>query len=182
MNFLRRAAVVAACCTSVACGTTPPTPAPVPPAPSPSAPDNTVVSWVAGYCVALKDMVLAVYKLPKGSDIATEADLPKVDAALQSLESTLRTATSGLEKLPQLAPPVQDANAIVADRLATYRKLLGQVTEYRTVLPHKGVDYAQSALIVLGVDMATYKPSHFAGDVPGLREVMKANEDCKLVA
>ncbi|MET9634495.1 hypothetical protein ABZX92_44275 [Lentzea sp. NPDC006480] len=181
MDFLRRVAVVAVCCTSVACGTTPPTPVPTPPAPSPSTPDDTVVRWVAGYCAALKDMVVQVYKLPKESDIATEADLPKVDSALLALESELRAAIAGLEKLPQLTPPAQDANAIVADRLATYRKLLAKVVEYRAVLPHKAVHYAQSALVVLGVDMVTYKPSGFATDVPGLREVMKANEDCKLV-
>lgn len=181
MHFLRRIAVAAACCTSVACGTAPPTRAPDPPAPSPSLPDQAVVGWVAGYCVALKDMVLEVYKLPKDSDIATEADLPKVLSALRSLESKLQAAISGLEKLPRLAPPVQDGNTIVADRLGTYRKLLGQVTEYLAVLPDKGVHYAQSAIIVLGVDMATYKPPRFASDVPGLREVMKANEDCKLV-
>lgn len=95
--------------------------------------------------------------------------------------SELRAAISGLEKLHQLAPPAQDANAIVADRLATYRKLLAKVVEYRAVLPHKAVHYAQSALVVLGVDMVTYKPSGFVTDVPGLREVMKADEDCKLV-
>ncbi|MEV6237532.1 hypothetical protein [Lentzea sp. NPDC051838] len=178
MNVLRRVAVAAACCASVACGTAPTQP---PPTSTSSGPDQTVVSWVAGYCVALKDMVVEVYKLPKESDIATEADLPKADAALQSLQAKLQTAVSGLEKLPQLSPPAQDADAIVADRLATYRKLLGQVTEYRAVMPHKGVRYAQSALVVVGVDLAAYKPPHWAHDVPGLGEVMKANEDCKLV-
>lgn len=145
-------------------------------------PDKTVVGWVEGYCGALKDLVLEVYKLPKESDVTTEADLPKVDSALRSLDAKLQAAISGLEKLPELAPPAQEANAVVADRLAAYRKLWGQVLEYRVVLPHNGINYAQSALFVLGIDMVSYKPQRYAIDVPGLREVMKANEDCKLVA
>jgi hypothetical protein len=179
MNTPRTAAVVAACWLSVACSTQP-APAPASSAPPATQDKAAVVSWVAGYCASVKDMVLQVYQLPKEADVVTDADLPMVAAALESLDAKLRTAVSGLEKLPRLE--AQDANAVVADRLAFYRKLLSRVTEYRAMLPGKGVRSAKSALTVLGVDMVTYKPAHFATDVPGFQEVMKANADCKLVA
>jgi hypothetical protein len=173
------AAIVAACCVSVACGSTPPTQAP---SPSPTGPDPALVAWADGYCNAVKDLTTEVYTLPKPFDITTEADVPTVDTALGALDTKLVTAIAGLEKLPDLAPPAQKANAVVSDRLTHYRDLHGQVIEYRTLLPSGGLDYAQSALTVLGIDMVSYDPETYASDIPVLRKVMDANKNCELVA
>lgn len=185
MSRLKLAAIMAACCASFACGSNPPAAAPserTPSASSSTRPDKALVAWVDGYCGAVKGLTLEVYTLPKESDIKTEADLPKVESALRRLNTKLGTAITGLAELPELSAPTQDANAIVADRLAHYRKLKTQVTEYRALLPVSGVRYAQSAVLVLGIDMVSYEPAQFASDIPAINQVMKADKDCELVA
>ena len=171
-----------------ACSTTPlepaPTPAPSPPpspSPSPTGPDPALVSWAGGYCGAVKDMRLVVYSLAKGYDIKTEADLPKAESSLQKLDTTLAAAITGLEKLPQVAPPAQDANALAAGELAFYRKLHGTVTEYRPLVSRGGVRTTKAALDVTGIDLVSHAPAIETGKVPGLDPAMKANEACKLV-
>lgn len=139
------------------------------------------MSWAGAYCGAVKDLRLIVYTMPKGYDIKSEADLPKAETALRSLDTMLTAAVTGLEKLPKIAPPAQEANTLAADDLAFYRQLQGKVTEYRTILPRGGVKYAQSALTLSGLDLATRAPAVESGKVPGLSEAMKANESCKLV-
>ncbi|MCG8916073.1 hypothetical protein L6E12_09760 [Actinokineospora sp. PR83] len=183
MARLAVAVIAAACCTSVACASPAQAPPPAAPtSPPPTSPAPALADWADGYCKAVKDLTTEVYTLPKPFDIKTAADLPRVETALSTLDAKLSNAITGLENLPDLAPPAQEANAVVSDRLAHYRDLRGQVVEYLVVLHRGGVDYAQSALTVLGIDMVAYKPAAYASDVPGMREVMKANDNCKLVS
>ncbi|MFE6616317.1 hypothetical protein [Amycolatopsis sp. NPDC057786] len=177
---IRAIAALAVCCLVAGCGSTTPEPAPSP-TPSPSGPDPALVSWAGGYCGAVKDMRVIVYSLAKGYDIKAEADLPKAEESLKKLDAALAAATAGLEKLPQVAPPAQDANALAAGELAFYRELQGKVTEYRTLLPRGGVAYAKAALDLSGVDLVSHVPAVKTGAVPGLDQAMKANEACELV-
>ncbi|MFC3455791.1 hypothetical protein [Amycolatopsis speibonae] len=167
------------------CGANPPEPAPPPlqpsVAPSPTGPDPALVSWAGGYCGAVKDMRLIVYGLAKSYDIETKADLPKAAASLEKLDTALTAASAGLEKLPQVAPPAQEANTLASGELAFYRKLQGKVTEYRTLLPRGGVEYAKAALNLSGADLVTHVPAVETGKVPGLDQAMKANKACELV-
>ncbi len=140
-----------------------------------------MVSWAGAYCGAVKDLRLVVYTMPKGYDIKSEADLPKAETALRSLGTMLTAAITGLEKLPKIAPPAQEANTLASQDLAFYRKLHGKVTEYRAILPRGGVRYAQSALTLSGIDLATREPAVETGKIPGLDQAMKATEACKLV-
>ncbi|MFJ8917419.1 hypothetical protein [Amycolatopsis sp. NPDC102389] len=178
---LRVTVALAAGCLLAGCGSNPPEPAPAPPPPSPTGPDPALVSWASGYCGAVKDMRLIVYTMAKGYDIKTEADLPKAADSLKKLDTALTAAIAGLEKLPQVAPPAQDANKLAAGELAFYRKLHGDVTEFRTLLPRGGVEYAKSALMLSGVDLASHAPEIKTGDVPGLDKAMKADKACELV-
>ncbi|EMD25404.1 hypothetical protein [Amycolatopsis azurea] len=165
------------------CGSTPSEPAPssAPPPPSPTGPDPALVSWAGGYCGAVKDMRLIVYSLARSFDITTEADLPKASASLEKLDTALVAAIGGLEKLPQVAPPAQEANTLASGELAFYRKLHGKVTEYRALLPRGGVEYAKAALNLSGADLVTHTPSVETGKVPGLDQAMKADKACELV-
>ncbi|WP_181776601.1 hypothetical protein [Amycolatopsis pittospori] len=179
-------AALAAGFTLAACSTTSPEPAPTPapsppPPPSPTGPDPALVSWAGGYCGAVKEIRLIGYSLAKGYDIKTEADLPKAEASLQKLDTTLAAAITGLEKLPQVAPPAQAANALAAGELAFYRKLHGTVTEYRPLVARGGVRTAKAALDVTGIDLVSHAPAVETGKVPGLDPAMKANAACKLV-
>ncbi|RSN54309.1 hypothetical protein DMH01_35735 [Amycolatopsis sp. WAC 04182] len=126
-------------------------------------------------------MRLIAYGLAKGYDIKTEADLPKAEDSLKRLDTALAAATSGLEKLPKVAPPAQDANTLAAGELAFYRELQGKVSEYRTLLPRGGVEYAKSVLTLSGVDLVSHEPAIKTGTVPGLDQAMKANQACELV-
>ncbi|WP_410663905.1 hypothetical protein [Amycolatopsis sp. lyj-84] len=181
----RVTAALAVCCLLAGCGPTSPEPAPAPappsPSPSPAGPDPALVSWAGGYCGAVKEMRLIVYSLAKGYDIKTEADVPKAEASLKKLDTALAAAIGGLEKLPQVAAPAQEANALASGELAFYRKLRGQVTENLALLPKGGARYAQAALDVSGIDLVSHVPAVETGKVPGLDQAMKANESCGLV-
>ncbi|MFI7121201.1 hypothetical protein [Amycolatopsis sp. NPDC049868] len=178
---IRVTVVLAVGCLLAGCGTNPPEPAPSPAPPSPTGPDPALVSWAGGYCGAVKDMRFIVYTMTKGYDIKTEADLPKAADSLKKLDTALTAAISGLEKLPQVAPPAQDANRLAAGELAFYRKLHGDVTEFRALLPRGGVEYAKSALTLSGIDLVSHVPGVKIGDVPGLDQAMKADKSCELV-
>ncbi|WP_076857492.1 hypothetical protein [Amycolatopsis keratiniphila] len=180
---LRVTVALAVGCLLAGCGSNPPEPAPAPPPapPSPTGPDPALVSWAGGYCGAVKDMRFIVYTMVKGYDIKTEADLPKAADSLKKLDTALTTAISGLEKLPQVAPPAQDATKLAAGELAFYRKLHGDVTKSRTLLPRGGVEYAKASLDVIGIDLVTHVPGIKSGDVPGLDQAMKAEKTCELV-
>ncbi|UMO99303.1 hypothetical protein [Amycolatopsis sp. EV170708-02-1] len=168
-------------CLLAGCGSNPPEPAPAPPPPSPTGPDPALVSWAGGYCGAVKDMRFIVYTMTKGYDIKSEADLPKAADSLKKLDAALTTAISGLEKLPQVAPPAQDANRLASGELEFYRKLHGDVTKSRTLLPRGGVEYAKASLDVIGIDLVSHVPEIKTGDVPGLGQAMKADKSCELV-
>ncbi|MEV7555524.1 hypothetical protein AB0N89_38410 [Amycolatopsis sp. NPDC089917] len=165
------------------CGANPPEAAPAQPpaASSPTGPDPALVSWAGGYCGAVKDMRLIVYGLAKGYDIETGADLPKAKASLEKLDTALTAAIGGLEKLPKVAPPAQEANTLASGELDFFRKLHGKVTEYRTLLPRGGVEYAKAALNLSGADLVTHVPSVETSKVPGLDQAMKAKKECELV-
>ncbi|WP_125800958.1 hypothetical protein [Amycolatopsis sp. WAC 01416] len=170
-------------CLLAACGANPPEPAPAPStaAPAPTGPDPALVSWAGGYCGAVKDMQLIVYTLAKGFEIKTEADLPKAAASLTKLDTTLAAAIGGLEKLPPASPPAQEANTLSAGELDFYRKLRKQVTESLALLPKGGVDYAQSSLQVIGIDLVSHRSVVETGKIPGLDAAMKADKACELV-
>ncbi|OXM55218.1 hypothetical protein CFP71_18120 [Amycolatopsis thailandensis] len=174
-------AVVA--CLVAGCGSNPPESASAPSsaAPSPAGPDPALVSWAGGYCAAVKDMRLIVYSLAKSFDIESEADLPKAAASLEKLDTALTAAIGGLEKLPQAGPPAQEADTLASGELAFYRKLHGKVTEYRTLLPRAGVEYAKAALNLSGADLVSHVPSVETAKVPGLDQAMKADKACELV-
>ncbi|MFI9456390.1 hypothetical protein [Amycolatopsis sp. NPDC052450] len=180
---IRVTMVLAAGCLLAGCGADPaaPSPAPSTAAPSPTGPDPALVSWAGGYCGAVKDMRLSVYTLAKGFEIKTEADLPKAAASLNKLDTTLAAAIGGLEKLPPAAPPAQEANTLAAGELTFYRKLRKQVTESLALLPKGGVDYAQSSLHVIGIDLVSHRSVVETGKIPGLDPAMKANKACELV-
>ncbi|MFD5248272.1 hypothetical protein ACFWIW_27290 [Amycolatopsis sp. NPDC058340] len=168
-------------CLLAGCGSNPTPPAPAPPPPSPTGPDPALVSWAGGYCGAVKDMRFIVYTMAKGYDIKSEADLPKAADSLKKLDTALTTAISGLEKLPQVAPPAQDANRLASGELEFYRKLHGDVTKSRTLLSRGGVEFAKASLDVVGIDLAEHAPGIKISDVPGLDKAMKADKTCELV-
>ncbi|MEU8418679.1 hypothetical protein AB0C24_38260 [Amycolatopsis japonica] len=55
------------------------------------------------------------------------------------------------------------------------------MTEFRTLLPRGGVEYAKAALNLSGADLVTHVPAVKTGDVPGLDQAMKADKACELV-
>ncbi|MFE5566838.1 MULTISPECIES: hypothetical protein [Amycolatopsis] len=176
---IRVTVALAVGCLLAGCATNPPEPEPKPaPPPSPTGPDPALVSWAGGYCGAVKDMRLIVYRMAKGYDIETAADLPKAEESLKKLDTALTAAITGLEKLPKIA---QNADELAAGELAFYRKLHGKVTEFRTLLPRGGVEYAKAALTLSGADLVTHVPAVKTGDVPGLDQAMKADKACELV-
>ncbi|WP_344311840.1 hypothetical protein [Fodinicola feengrottensis] len=176
---LQVAAVLAAgSCVLAACGSAPRAPQP---SPSRTGPDPALVSWATGYCSAVKRIQLSVYVMPKEYDINSDADLPKAAAGLQTLDAALTTAVTGLRKLPKAPPPAQRADTLAAGELTFYSGLLGKVTQYRTLLPRGGVQYAKAALTVTGVDLASHTSAVETDSVPGLRQAMKATTACELV-
>ncbi|MGW4133101.1 hypothetical protein [Amycolatopsis japonica] len=117
---IRVTVALAVGCLLAGCATNPPEPEPKPaPPPSPTGPDPALVSWAGGYCGAVKDMRLIVYRMAKGYDIETAADLPKAEESLKKLDTALTAAITGLEKLPKIA---QDADELAAGELAFYRQ------------------------------------------------------------
>jgi len=180
---IRVTVALAVGCLLAGCGANPPEPAPAPPTapPSPTGPDPALVSWAGGYCGAVKDMRFIVYTMTKGYEIKSEADLPKAADSLKKLDTALTTAISGLEKLPQVAPPAQDANRLASGELEFYRKIHLDVTKSLTLLSRGGVEFAKASLDVVGIDLAEHAPEIKTGDVPGLDQAMKADKTCELV-